>query len=98
MAVGKLFGKNELFYEGIGMFSMEIEILGSGCPKCKKLAELAEQAAKEQGILTEIYKITDVNEIISRGIISAPALLIGREIKCAGKIPDIEEIKNWLKK
>jgi len=76
---------------------MKIEILGTGCPKCKKLAELAEQAVKESGIEAEIIKITEINEIMNYGVMITPALVIDGEVKSAGKIPSIEEIKNWLK-
>ncbi len=77
---------------------MKIEILGSGCPKCKKLAEICEQATKELGIQAEIIKITDINKITNRGIMMTPALCIDGEIKCTGRIPNIDEVKNWLKK
>jgi len=76
---------------------MKIEILGTGCPKCKKLAELAEQAVKESGIEAEIIKITEINEIMNYGVMITPALVIDGEVKRAGKIPSLEEIKNWLK-
>ena len=76
---------------------MKIEILGTGCPKCNKLAELAEQAVKESGIEAEIIKITEINEIMNYGVMITPALVIDGEIKSTGKIPSIEEIKNWLK-
>ena len=77
---------------------MKIEILGTGCPKCKKLAELAEQAVKESGIEAEITKVTEINEIMNYGVMITPALVIDGEVKSAGKIPSLEEIKNWLKK
>ena len=76
---------------------MKIEILGTGFPKCKKLAELAEQAVKESGIEAEITKITEINEIMNYGVMITPALVIDGEVKIAGKIPSLEEIKNWLK-
>ena len=76
---------------------MKIEILGTGCPKCKKLAELAEQAVKESGIEAEITKITEINEIMNYGVMITPALVIDGKVKIAGKIPSLEEIKNWLK-
>lgn len=77
---------------------MKIEILGTGCPKCKKLAELTEQAAKELGMAVEIVKVTDIKEITNRGVMVTPALSIDGEIKCTGKIPDLSEIKKWLKR
>ena len=76
---------------------MKIEILGTGCPKCKKLAELVEQAVKESGIEAEITKITEINEIMNYGVMITPALVIDGKVKIAGKIPSLEEIKNWLK-
>ena len=76
---------------------MKIEILGTGCPKCKKLAEIVEQAIKESGIEAKITKITEINEIMNYGVMITPALVIDGEVKIAGKIPSLEEIKNWLK-
>ena len=76
---------------------MKIEILGTGCPKCKKLAEIVEQAVKESGIEAEIIKITEINEIMNYGVMITPALIIDGKVKIAGKIPSLEEIKNWLK-
>ena len=76
---------------------MKIEILGTGCLKCKKLAELAEQAVKESGIEAEITKVTAINEIMNYGVMITPALVIDGEVKITGKIPSLEEIKNWLK-
>lgn len=76
---------------------MKIQILGSGCPKCKKLAETAEQAAKELNIQYEIVKVTDVNEIMNFGVMLTPALAIDGDVKIAGKVPDVEEIKKILK-
>ncbi|HCG76731.1 MAG: thioredoxin family protein [bacterium (Candidatus Ratteibacteria) CG_4_9_14_3_um_filter_41_21] len=77
---------------------MKIEILGPGCPKCKKVAELTEQAVKESGVEAEIIKVNSIKEIMNRGVIFTPALVIDGEVKSTGKIPGIEEIKNWLKK
>ncbi len=76
---------------------MKIEILGPGCPKCKKVAELTEQAVKESGIEAEIIKVTDIKEIMNRGVMFTPALVIDGEVKSAGKIPGTGEIKSWLK-
>lgn len=76
---------------------MKIEILGTGCPKCKKLTELAEEAVKELGIAAEIIKVTDINKIISYGVMVTPALVIDGEVKVAGKIPNKEEIIEWVK-
>ena len=73
-----------------------IRILGTGCAKCKKLAKNAETAAKELHLDFEITKITDIPEIIKYGVMATPALVIDGEIKVAGKVLSVEEIKNML--
>jgi len=75
---------------------MKIQILGTGCPKCKKLAENAEAAAKEAGIEYELEKITDLNEIMKFGVMMTPALAIEREVKSVGKVLAPDEIKKML--
>ncbi|HBG47391.1 MAG TPA: thioredoxin family protein [Deltaproteobacteria bacterium] len=74
----------------------KIQILGTGCPKCKKLTESAELAAKELGIDYEIEKITDVNRIISFGVMMTPALAIDGVVKAAGKVLTPQEVKLLL--
>lgn len=76
---------------------MKIEILGMGCPRCQKTAANAEQAVKELGAEAEIVKVEKIDEIMKYGVVMTPALVVDGEVKCAGKIPAIEEIKNWLK-
>jgi len=71
----------------------KIDILGTGCPKCKKMAECAEKAAKEMGIEFEINKVTDINEITSYGVMMTPALVVDGAVKVVGKIPSIDEFK-----
>ena len=75
---------------------MKIEILGTGCPKCKKLAENTETAAKNLGIEYEIEKVTDINEIMKFGVMVTPALAVDGRVKLAGKVPSVEEVKNLL--
>ena len=74
----------------------KIQILGSGCAKCRKLAENAEAAAKELGIEYELEKVTDINEIIKMGVVMTPAMVVDGEIKIVGKAPSAEEIKESL--
>lgn len=76
---------------------MKIEILGSGCAKCKKVAELAQQAAQELGLEAEIVKVTKLDKITAYGVMLTPALVIDGQVKSSGIIPDVEEIKTWLK-
>jgi len=74
----------------------KLQILGTGCPKCKKLAENAEAAAKALGVEYEIEKVTDINEIMKMGVMMTPALAVDGEVKVVGKVPDAEAIKSML--
>ncbi|MDF1814743.1 MAG: thioredoxin family protein [Verrucomicrobiales bacterium] len=76
---------------------MEIQILGTGCPKCKKLAEAAEAAAKELKLDYQLNKVTDINEIMAFGVMLTPALAVDGDVKVAGKVPSAEELKQLLK-
>ena len=75
---------------------MKIQILGTGCPKCRKLAENAEAAAKELGIEYEIEKITDLDKIAGYGVMMTPALAIDGEAKSAGKALSTDEVEEFL--
>jgi len=72
------------------------QILGPGCPKCRMLAQNAEQAAKEMGIEYFLEKITDINAIMRFGVMTTPALVIDDEVKIVGKVLSSEEIKKFL--
>lgn len=74
----------------------KIQVLGTGCPKCRKLAELADEAARELKIEYELEKVTDLNEILSFGVMVTPALAVDGEVKIAGKLPKIKDIKRML--
>ena len=74
----------------------KIQILGPGCPKCKKLAEIAETAARELGIDCEMEKVTDINSIMGFGVMITPALVVDGHVKVSGKVPKVEEIKKML--
>ena len=74
----------------------KIQILGTGCPKCKKLAENAEAAAQALGIEYELEKVTDINEIMRFGVMMTPALAVDGEVKVVGKVPEPEEIMPML--
>ncbi|MFH1957258.1 MAG: thioredoxin family protein [bacterium] len=75
---------------------MKIEILGTGCPKCKKLTQNAEEAVKEIGIAAEIIKVTKINEIMKYGVMLTPALVVNGEVKESGKLLSKEEIKSII--
>ena len=74
----------------------KIQILGTGCPKCKKLAENAEAAAKQLELEFEVEKVADINEMMKFGVMVTPALVVNGEVKVIGKVPSAEEIKQML--
>lgn len=74
----------------------KIQILGTGCQKCNKLAELAEKAAVEMNIQYELEKVTDLDEIMGFGVMITPALVVDGEVKVAGKLPKVDDIKKML--
>jgi small redox-active disulfide protein 2 len=76
---------------------MKIQILGTGCPSCAKLAQNAKQAATEAGVDFEIEKVTDINQITAFGVMMTPALAVDGQVKIVGKVASPEEIKKVLK-
>jgi len=76
---------------------MKIQVLGSGCPTCKKLFELTKKAVEELELKTEVEYITDIQKIIEMGVMSSPVLAINGKPALAGSLPDIEKIKNVIK-
>ena len=74
----------------------KLQILGTGCPKCHKLAENTEAAAKELGMEYELVKVTNINEIMKFGVMMTPALAVDGVVKVVGKAPSSEEIKPML--
>jgi len=75
---------------------MKIEILGTGCAKCEKLAANAKAAAEAMGIDYELSKVTQIGEIMKRGVMFTPALSIDGTVKVAGKVAGVEEITRIL--
>ena len=74
----------------------KLQILGTGCPKCRQLAQAAEEAAKGLGLEYELEKVTEINEIMKFGVMMTPALVVDGEVKVAGKIPGDEDLKKIL--
>ncbi|HOB11385.1 MAG: thioredoxin family protein [Acetomicrobium sp.] len=75
---------------------MKIQVLGTGCPKCKKLADMAEKVARELNLDYELEKVTDINKIISFGVMTTPALVVDGKVVIAGKLPSEEALRNLL--
>ena len=76
----------------------KIEILGMGCAKCNKLEELAKKASDELGIEYELKKVRDMDTILEYGVMITPALVVDGEVKVAGKVPSLEDIKKRIGK
>lgn len=77
---------------------IKIEVLGTGCMKCKRLEKNVQKAVEELGIKTEIIKVEDIGKIMEYGIMMTPGLIINGETKVIGRVPNVEEIKRMLKK
>lgn len=77
---------------------MKIQILGTGCPKCKQLQANAEQAVKDTGVDATIEKVSDIQEIMKFGVMMTPGLAIDGEVKSAGKLLTSKEIAELLRK
>ena len=75
---------------------MKIQILGTGCPKCQKLAETAKAAAEELGLQYELEKITDLIAIRLFGVMMTPGLAVDGHVKSVGKVPSVDEMKKML--
>ena len=75
---------------------MKIEILGPGCVRCQNLAKNADEAAKKLGIEYELCKVTDLNEIMKRGVMLTPALAIDGDVEVSGKVAGEDEITTLL--
>ena len=77
---------------------MKIEILGTGCPKCKTLTEIVTEAVNELGVNAKVEKVTNIDDIMNYGVMTTPALAIDGEVKSQGNIPAKDEIKKWIRK
>jgi small redox-active disulfide protein 2 len=75
---------------------IEIKILGKGCPRCKRVEELAREAASELGVEATFTKVKEMDAIMAYDIISTPALVINEEVKSSGRIPRKEDIVEWI--
>jgi len=75
---------------------MKIEVLGPGCPKCNSTLENVKKALDELGQTAEVVKVTDINAMIERGVMSTPALIIDGKLMVQGKLPAVVQIKDWI--
>jgi small redox-active disulfide protein 2 len=76
---------------------MKIEILGTGCAKCKSLFEVTKEAVAKSGKFAQIEKVEDINQIMSYGVMSTPALVIDGKVVLSGRLPSVQEVQEFLK-
>ena len=76
---------------------MVIKILGSGCPKCKKLEANTREAVKQAYVSAEVEKVTNLNDIMQYGVMMTPGLVIDNEVKASGKVLSVEQIKSLIR-
>ena len=75
---------------------MLIQVLGTGCAKCTKLAERADEAAKKAGVDYTLEKVTEIDKIIALGVMTTPALVVDGKLKCSGSVPSVDQIITML--
>jgi small redox-active disulfide protein 2 len=76
--------------------NMNIKILGPGCPKCEQTEKIVREAVATAGVDAVVEKVTDTMEIAGYGVFGTPAVVVDGEVKSVGKIPKLEEIREWL--
>ena len=77
---------------------IQIKVLGSGCPTCKKLYEMTKEVVKELDIDTKVQYITDIQKIVELGVMSSPVLAINDKVVISGRLPEKKEITAEIKK
>jgi len=75
---------------------MEIKVLGTGCPKCRKVYANAQRAIADLGINVKLEKVEAIDEILRYGVMMTPAVVINGRVRASGRIPSVEELKKWL--
>ena len=75
---------------------MKIEVLGMGCPKCMSMEQNVKKALSELAVQADVEKVTDIQQIIQRGVMSTPALVIDGTVVLQGKNPTVEQLKHLI--
>jgi small redox-active disulfide protein 2 len=75
---------------------MKIEVLGTGCPKCMSMEQNVKKAITELAVQAEVQKVTDLHQILQRGVLSTPALVIDGQVVLQGKNPTVQQIKELI--
>lgn len=75
---------------------MDIKVLGTGCPKCKKLYEEVQKALASAGVPATVEKVEDIARIVEYDVMMTPALVINGEVKASGRVPGVSEMVTWI--
>ena len=75
---------------------MKVQILGTGCPRCRKLEANARKAIEELGVDAEVEKVQDIKEITKFGVMMTPGLVVDGKVKSTGEVVPVKKIKKWL--
>jgi small redox-active disulfide protein 2 len=75
---------------------MKLQILGTGCPNCRRLTAVTEEAARNLGLDYQLEKVEDIDSIIAFGVIRTPALAVDGAVKSSGRVPSVAEIERLL--
>jgi len=75
---------------------MEVKVLGTGCPKCKKLYEEVQKAIAAAGVNANVEKVEDIRKIMEYDVMMTPALVIAGEVKASGRVPQVSEMVQWI--
>ena len=75
---------------------MKIEILGTGCAKCKRLLANVQEAVRDLGVEAEVIKVDSIDQIVERGVMSTPALFIDGELRLSGRVLTVDELRKVI--
>ncbi len=76
---------------------MIIKVLGPGCPKCTETEKIVREAVKEAGVVADVEKVSDLQEIMKHGVFSTPAVIVDGKVKAMGKVPSKKDVIAWIK-
>jgi small redox-active disulfide protein 2 len=76
---------------------MDIKVLGMGCARCRDLEQRVRKALAETGLAADVEKVDDIQKIMTFRVMATPGLVINGTVKSAGRLPSVEDIKNWLR-
>ena len=75
---------------------MNVKVLGPGCARCRKLYEEVDKTIRQLGLQATLEKVEKIEEVMSYGVMSTPALVINGQVKVSGRLPSTAELSTWL--